>query len=469
MAYLLNVTVAWIMLLVLFELLYKQSGRFIANRIYLLGSIVLGLLLPFLPLSSPTSQQVRVRAVAYTSEVTAVPIQQINNIIATPVTMTTKDVAPVTTTILLLVYGLGVAILLTRSIADIIRIQRLSRRSYKYVLQGYEVYATGSKHTPFSFIGRIFLPGGTTYYTEQELDYILKHETAHNEHKHWIDLLIMQLVCTLCWFHPLVWRYRYLLKLQHEYEADRTASGDDAYRYGHFLLRQTLMKGAPSIAHSFHFSPIKNRIAMLTGKHLKYSNKRYLFLIPALLGCSLLVANTADKNNSILQDDQTSFKGYTLTWRKTDTAFYDKASRKAQLLHPSAERRNIVTQINDEPVYQNEYLSSPASWGNNEMSYPAYLRREFNSKTENTADSLTDLIVVDVVVGKDGRVLYYDLRYPKPNHRYEEQRKAWDPLYNPDSRLNKIAEKLINEVPRWQPAYLYGQPVNSFVSFNMGC
>lgn len=472
MAYLLNVTIVWTVLLLCFELLYKHNGRFTANRIYLLGSITLGFVLPFFTIpASFISQPVAAQVVHNMATVaTAMPVQDVTNSTAVPtVTPPAANTwQPDVNFILMVLYSIGVLLLLLKAIIEVSKIVALLRQSKTRTLYGHRVQITGKAHAPFSFMNRIFLPG-IEGYTSEELQYIMGHEHEHNRRKHWVDLWLMQLVCMLCWFHPLVWRYRYLLKLQHEYEADRAASGDDRYEYGHFLLQLTLLKGAPSIAHSFHFSPIKNRINMLTTKRLKYGNNRYLLLIPALLGCSLLVANTADKSNINLRADQSSFQGSTLTWRQTDTMFYDRATGELQLHHPSSDPRQIITQINNEPVYQNEYLSSPAGWGNNEMSYTAYLRREFKGLMENTTDSLTDLMVMNVLVGKDGKVLYYDLRYPRPNYQHDEQRKTWDPVYNPDARFNKIVDKLINEMPRWKPAYRYGQPVNSFVTFSSGC
>jgi beta-lactamase regulating signal transducer with metallopeptidase domain len=141
-------------------------------------------------------------------------------------------------------------------------------------------------------MGRVFLTS-TAFSDPKELEYIILHEAAHSTRKHWLDLWISQLACMLFWFHPLIWRYRYLLRLQHEYEADSMAAGKDPYSYGQFLLRQTLLRGVPAIAHSFHFSPIKNRIHMLTKKQsFSPGNWNYLLLIPVLLGCTLLMANT---------------------------------------------------------------------------------------------------------------------------------------------------------------------------------
>ena len=46
MDYLLKVTIAWTLFLLLFEMLYKNNTKFTANRMYLLLSMVTALLLP---------------------------------------------------------------------------------------------------------------------------------------------------------------------------------------------------------------------------------------------------------------------------------------------------------------------------------------------------------------------------------------------------------------------------------------
>ena len=339
------------------------------------------------------------------------------------------------------------------------------RKPYR-IIGHHKVIVTGKMHAPYSFMGRISITDPQTY-TTQELAYILRHEAAHNDKRHWLDLLLLQCACTICWFHPLIWRYRYLLLLQHEYEADDLAAADNTYDYGHFLLQQTLLGGVPSIAHSFHFSPIKNRIYMLTQQNKMNPNAwKYLFLFPALLCCTLLMAKNTGSTERTRQGQITSYRGNTFTWRKTDTIFYDKEHNRA-ILAPDGDtsKQQIICKMNDEAVYQNEYLSTPATFGADPTSYSHYLKEQFVAQCKNIPDSLATVNVQNIVIDKNGKVVYYELRYDnfRPNFKnFDHAFAGLEPV------LDQIMDKIIAESPRWTPAKIDSQPANSTISFGTG-
>ncbi|MBR4917958.1 MAG: hypothetical protein IKZ52_01915 [Bacteroidales bacterium] len=47
-----------------------------------------------------------------------------------------------------------------------------------------------------------------TAFETDELDLVLRHETAHAKQWHTLDLLLVELVGVACWFNPFVWAYR---------------------------------------------------------------------------------------------------------------------------------------------------------------------------------------------------------------------------------------------------------------------
>lgn len=459
MVYLLKVTIAWGLLLVLFEVFYKHNGRFTANRLYLLLSMGLGLVLPLIPLPS-SAPRVMTHVAQNFQPAPATPTAAVLPP-AAPAIAATGTHGLDLSLILLLIYGAGVLFLFVRCVIDLSKIARLMKHPAER-LYGHQVIETGKVHAPYSFMGRIFITDRARY-TPQELAYILEHEAAHSTRKHWLDLWLMQLACMIGWFHPLVWRYRYQLQLQHEYEADRLAADNDPYTYGHFLLQQTLLNGVPAMAHSFHFSPIKNRIYMLTQKHsLTSASWKYLLLIPALLGCTFLMARATTKTTP---GYATSFKDRTFLWRETDTFFYDREKKQAARTPAALPKKQIIYEMNGEPVYQNEYQAVPATCGPSAMSYIEYLNIAFRKQCQHTSDSLTNIIVRNLVINKEGKVVFYDVRYFRPYSKI----KYIDPFPGQESTLNKVMDKIIAEGPDWKPAAVNGQPVNSLISFNEGC
>ena len=54
----------------------------------------------------------------------------------------------------------------------------------------------------------------------------MNHEAVHVRQKHWLDLLLSGLLCTLQWFNPVVWIYSRFIRQNHEYLADEVALGN---------------------------------------------------------------------------------------------------------------------------------------------------------------------------------------------------------------------------------------------------
>lgn len=473
MAYLIKVTIVWTIFLLLFELLYKNNTRFVANRIYLLSGIAIGLLLPLIPApSTPASLHMDTVHDLYSITQNA-PL--VTSGITTPQgggTVPVTAAGPRWSALLIvsIVYGTGALMLLMKYLVELFKIISLLRKNSVRILYGHKVVTTGIVHSPYSFLNYTFLTDAAAA-SPEELEYIIRHEAAHYTRKHWLDLWIMQLVNIVFWFHPLVWRYRYLLQLQHEYEADIIAADNDPYTYGRFILQQTMLRGVPSITHSFHFSPIKNRIHMLTKiNSLKSHNRRYLLLIPVLLGCTILTAKSADKAAAEIQGNKMSFKGNVLTWRPSDTLFYDKEKGQPELVSSNAAiKPQVIVGINNEPVYRNDYLQMQATYGNTGTAFADYVKEEFHKRRKNTADSLTYLTDLSIVVDKEGKVIYFDAHYARPE-RTPGQQPMLDLLYSRDSNADILVDKIIADSPLWKPAVNEGKAVNSYVNVRFpGC
>lgn len=471
MAYLAKVTITWAILLLLFELLYKNNTKFTANRIYLLSSIVIGLLLPFIPApTSPSFHMDTVRDLYTTTQ--SIPV---TSGITTPQSIGSVVVPAATDNsgwslmlIVGIIYSTGALVVLMKYLLEVFKIAALILKNPVELLHGHKVISTGKAHSPYSFLSYIFLTDTASVHPK-ELEYIIRHEAAHHTRKHWLDLWMLQLVSIIFWFHPLLWRYRYLLQLQHEYEADAIAAGSDPYAYGRFILQQTMLRGVPSITHSFHFSPIKNRINMLTKIHrLKPGNRVYLLLVPVLLGSTLLTAKPADKGE--IQGNKLSFKGNVFTWRQSDTLFYDREKGQAELIPANTTiKPQVIVGMNNEPVYRNDYLQMQATYGNTVTAFADYVKEEFHKLRQNTMDSLTYLVDLNVVVDKDGKVIYFDAHYARPEG-VSGQQSLWSLPYAGDAHADALMDKIIAGSPLWKPALNEGKTVNSFVSVRFpGC
>ena len=139
---------------------------------------------------------------------------------------------------------------------------------------------TAEYDSAFSFFSYVFVNPSVT---EIEMKEIMNHEMVHIRQKHWFDLLLVELLCMLQWFNPVVWIYVRLIRQNHEYIADKVAlqRTSDPAIYRAALLNQIV--GAPviSLANSFNYSLNKKRFNMM--KNIissPYRKMKILFILP---------------------------------------------------------------------------------------------------------------------------------------------------------------------------------------------
>lgn len=118
--------------------------------------------------------------------------------------------------------------------------------------------------TPFSMGRIIFLPMGKSKEAEE---IFIKHEEAHIQSLHYIDVWCIELMVRLLWFNPMLWVVRKHLRDLHEFEADRLvlAQGVDAHSY-QCLLLEVASGGCFILTNGFNQSFIRRRIREMKRK-----------------------------------------------------------------------------------------------------------------------------------------------------------------------------------------------------------
>lgn len=149
---------------------------------------------------------------------------------------------------------------------------------------------------PFSFFRYVVVDCSS--FNDNELDLVLRHEAAHAQQWHTLDILFVELLGVIYWFNPFVWAYKSALKSQHEYTADAAVIHSNVPRNDYFdlILKQIRHQNRQAPVHSFSATAVKSRIRMMMATvHGRRRWMRYLSVIPisALLvaGNSLLVSS----------------------------------------------------------------------------------------------------------------------------------------------------------------------------------
>lgn len=450
-SYLLKVTLIWSILLLVFELLYRKNTAFTLTRIYLFLALVAGLVLPWITWS------ILPWTIPATSGITAIAngVQRADALAINPVHQSGPEAITIPwQQIALWLYFAGAAIIAVISIRGILLIMRKAIYGQHRTINGHRIFSSAHPHAPFSFMGWIFI-SNPEQYSDTELHYILRHEDGHNSRKHWLDIILMQLVFVMFWFHPLVWRFRYLLRLTHEYEADRIAARSGTYEYGCFLLQQTLLKGTPAMAHSFHYSPIKKRITMLTTEK-KTNTWKFAFVFPILLGCTMLFASTTTNSQRVRVGDVTTYKGHQFFWQQEATDSMQAADPVSGEIKFFAMPKPVqIWKMDQDSVFSNEDgMITAAQFRHNNQNFYEYVSERFLKTYSGFPDTIRSIGVMNMVIDERGKLMYYDLRCFTDRNSYD--------ISLPDSpygHYGRLLTKIIDESPEWLPAIRSGKKI----------
>ena len=118
--------------------------------------------------------------------------------------------------------------------------------------------------TPFSMGRIIFLPMGSSKEAEE---IFIKHEKAHIQSLHYIDVWCIEVMVRLLWFNPMLWVVRKYLRDLHEFEADHLvlAQGVDVHSY-QCLLLEVASDECSIFTNGFNQSFIRRRIKEMKRK-----------------------------------------------------------------------------------------------------------------------------------------------------------------------------------------------------------
>jgi N-acetylmuramoyl-L-alanine amidase len=114
---------------------------------------------------------------------------------------------------------------------------------------------------------------------------VLLHETGHVKGRHWLDLMLLEITCIVCWINPIVWLYRKSLKQQHEYLADDYVirRGILPEEYLTYILASLTIIEPIGPVHNFNSQSLKQRIIMMTRNQISpYTKYLYFALVPLL-------------------------------------------------------------------------------------------------------------------------------------------------------------------------------------------
>lgn len=260
------------LLYVIYVFLFEKENMHYHNRIFLLVSLLLILIVPHV--SFDVFPQV-----IYIEQVqlpTLPEVENITQVVANPIHKTAS--INYTYLSLLAVFFIGVVY-----------------RTWSLMKQFYSIYTIDQDGSQASYrdglmilrhpdIKHTFSFGRKIYTSLQTIpNEIFEHERVHINHKHTLDNVISDILKIVMWYNPFVYLIHHKLKEVHEYTCDLIAStkSKNTVSYAQFLFSTNQHRNESALYNSFH-SQIKNRLIMLKQSKAKSSNLKRALAIPVL-------------------------------------------------------------------------------------------------------------------------------------------------------------------------------------------
>ncbi len=187
------------------------------------------------------------------------------------------DISPVK--ILVYLYAAVCVLLFLSLLYQYVQILRLTKRGRRELIDGIPVILNPAVPTPFSFLKTIFLPPNLTGDKRQM---ILRHEQWHIRHRHYIDVLLIEVITRLLWFNPVLWWVRSELRNVSEFQADRSVldEGLNVYKYQTVILEEVMCNN-PCLSNGFNNSFTRKRfIQMKNSSKIRLTTLRRVLLLP---------------------------------------------------------------------------------------------------------------------------------------------------------------------------------------------
>nr|WP_299214923.1 M56 family metallopeptidase [uncultured Allomuricauda sp.] len=302
--YVLESLVFQLIFLLTYDLFLKKETFFQWNRIYLIGTFTLSLILPWIRIEA-LQALVPNELIAYPSflwQLDEITVYSKNNNEGFFESISWEH----------MVFGIGVLVMCCWFSIKLFQILRLKHKGVVHYHKDYTKIVVPKSETAFSFFRNIFLGQDIKQDKQRQ---IIAHELVHVRQLHTIDLIFFELMHIMFWFNPLVFVYQKRASELHEFIADSEVSKGNKKEQYQLLLSDVFQTQNISFVNQFFKkSLIKKRIVMLQKeKSGKIYRLKYLLLLPVTVSM-LLYTSCEDVENekgrivsSIRQDNNESF------------------------------------------------------------------------------------------------------------------------------------------------------------------
>jgi hypothetical protein len=201
------------------------------------------------------------------------------------------------------------SLIASKLIFSFIQVSRLVKGSHHHERspRGYVMHYISSSILSFSFLQKIFLSKNFELNPEEKRT-VIAHEEFHIAQRHSLDVILAELISMIFWFNPVIHFIGKYLKQIHEYQADaHVCKSQDKHLYAYLLQSHQWKKFIIPLGNSISGSSIKKRIRMM--KNVNQRPAIFKVAITAVSTFVLFFAISCQENlESPLAEEEEGFK-----------------------------------------------------------------------------------------------------------------------------------------------------------------
>ncbi|UUV20559.1 M56 family metallopeptidase [Paenimyroides aestuarii] len=322
--YLLKANLLLVFFVLFYSIFLKKETFYQLNRWYLIGSIVVSAIAPFISFT----KTVWVDPIPVEYSINNGENEIINEVAAETSFLKTIDIQQIAVYLMLfisLVLLIKKIYVLAKLYYSIKKMPNSGASNIKITLEQKVVY---------SFYRWIVVPEDFFQWKNHQL--ILDHERIHLNQKHTFDLMLIEVIAAVFWFNPLVKVMQRQINNNLEYIVDeQMVQKTEPVLYQKSLLQFQVQKNI-QFANAYHTSDIKSRILQLNSKKSTRMNRLKLLLAAPVLVAFFVMFQTETvaqirehiEVQEISEGDTLEDSFYIQIHSKYDDEYYESVTKK---------------------------------------------------------------------------------------------------------------------------------------------
>jgi beta-lactamase regulating signal transducer with metallopeptidase domain len=356
------------------------------NRFYLLGSIVISLVIPFI-----TFEIINIIAVVENIEpisLNTIPTALNENLTQESVIHLQESIN-YTPYILWGFYGLITFILIVRFVINCSKLISKSKSNPIIKYKNANLVLVDEKTLPHTFLNFIYI-NFQDYNNRNIEDELYTHELVHVNQKHTLDILFIEVLKVIFWFNPLFIFFKKAMQLNHEFLADEeiVKTYNNVPFYQNLLLQKGIGTQTIYLASNLNYLVTKKRLIMMTKSTSQtIAVLKKIAIIPILIGliyffCVEIIAQdkiinikSETKNSQITDKDKIRDRYYSGVYvniideknNRKEVILYEKLSLEDKRKYLDFVPEIMIEKEIPEPLFEKMKTKNMAVWINGKV------------------------------------------------------------------------------------------------------